>query len=151
MRHRINEIAQRFRDKGATAPERAMTAQDLGLPPRFEQAMKRRLGQTGVFVEVNGKYYLDEARLRQMQERGPGQFGGSRQNFRGSMFGMRITRMIVGVLAILLVLINIFERSTIIWLVILALVIVWIGLSIFQIYFMASARRNWVRSSPPNY
>jgi len=45
-----------------------MTAQELGLPPRFEEAMKRRLGATGIFVETNGKYYLDEAKLRQVQE-----------------------------------------------------------------------------------
>lgn len=31
--------------------------------------MHRRLGQTGIFVEVNGKYYLNEERLKQIQER----------------------------------------------------------------------------------
>ena len=45
-----------------------MTIQELELPPRFEQAMHRRLGQTGIFVEVNGKYYLNEERLKQIQE-----------------------------------------------------------------------------------
>ena len=45
-----------------------MTIQELGLPPRFEQAMHRKLGQTGIFVEVNGKYYLNEERLKQVQE-----------------------------------------------------------------------------------
>jgi hypothetical protein len=30
--------------------------------------MKRRLGQLGVFVEVNGKYYLSEERLKEVKE-----------------------------------------------------------------------------------
>jgi hypothetical protein len=67
-RRRIAEIVEKFRQKGATNPEKAMTIQELGLPPRFEQAMHRRLGQTGIFVEINGKYYLNEERLRQIQE-----------------------------------------------------------------------------------
>jgi len=61
-------MIERFREKGATSPEKAMTIQELGLPPRFEEAMHRRLGQTGIFVEVNGKYYLNEERLKQIQE-----------------------------------------------------------------------------------
>jgi len=58
VRRRLLEVVERFRRKGATSPETAMTAQELGLPPRFNQAMHKRLGQTGIFVEVDGKYYL---------------------------------------------------------------------------------------------
>jgi hypothetical protein len=77
MRRRLQELIERFRQKGANSPEKAMTIQELGLPPRFEEAMHRRLGQTGIFVEVNGKYYLNEERLRQIQEqRGKGGYGG---------------------------------------------------------------------------
>lgn len=68
MQRRLQEIISKFREKGATTPEKAMSIQELGLPPRFEQAMHRRLGQTGIFVETNGKYYLNEERLRQIQE-----------------------------------------------------------------------------------
>ena len=68
MRQRLQALIQTFRQKGATSPEKAMTIQELGLPPRFEEAMHRRLGQTGIFVEVNGKYYLSEERLKQFQE-----------------------------------------------------------------------------------
>ena len=68
MRRRLEEIVEKFRQKNATTPETAMTAQELGLPPRFEEAMQRRLGRTGIFVEVNGKYYLNEERLRQIQQ-----------------------------------------------------------------------------------
>jgi hypothetical protein len=45
-----------------------MTIQELGLPPRFEEAMHRRLGRSGIFVEINGKYYLNEERLKQIEE-----------------------------------------------------------------------------------
>ena len=77
IRRRLMEIVERFREKGATSPEKAMTIQELGLPPRFEQAMHRRLGQTRIFVEVDGKYYLDEERLRQLlEQRGRGGLGG---------------------------------------------------------------------------
>ena len=84
MRRRIAEIVEKFRQKGATSPEKAMTIQELGLPPRFEQAMHRRLGQTGIFVEINGKYYLNEERLRQTQDQrinsASGAYGGGRQH-----------------------------------------------------------------------
>jgi len=46
-----------------------MTAEELGLPPEFKERMQRRLGQSGIFVEVNGKYYLDEKRLEEARER----------------------------------------------------------------------------------
>jgi hypothetical protein len=68
MRQRLHEIIEKFRQKGAINPEKALTIQELGLPSRFEQAMHRRLGQSGIFVEVNGKYYLNEERLKQIQE-----------------------------------------------------------------------------------
>ena len=68
IRRRIMEVVEKFREKGALSPKKALTAQELGLPPRFEQAMHRRLGQLRIFVEVNGKYYLDEERLKQIQE-----------------------------------------------------------------------------------
>ena len=66
---RISEIVAKFREKGALSPEKAMAPEELGLPPRFKDAMQRRLGRTGIFVEVNGKYYLSEQRLKEVQER----------------------------------------------------------------------------------
>jgi hypothetical protein len=68
MRRRLGEIIEKFRQKNATSPEKALTLAELGLPPRFEQAMHRTLGQTGIFGEVNGKYYLNEQRLSQIQQ-----------------------------------------------------------------------------------
>ena len=83
MRQRLQEIIEKFRQKGATSPEKAMSTQELELPPRFEQAMQRRLGRSGIFVETNGKYYLNEERLKQIQDQranmGP-QSGGNVRN-----------------------------------------------------------------------
>ncbi len=77
IQRRLKEIVEKFRQKGATSPEKAMTIQELDLPPRFEQAMHRRLGQSGIIVEVNGKYYLNEERLKQIQEQRANSASGS--------------------------------------------------------------------------
>jgi hypothetical protein len=68
-REKIVALIQRFREKGAISPEKAMTAQELGLPSRFEDAMKRRLGKTGIIKEVKGKYYLSEERLKEVKDK----------------------------------------------------------------------------------
>lgn len=77
MQERIEAIIQKFREKGAVSPEKALGLQELGLPPRFEQAMRRRLGQIGIFGEVSGKYYLNEERLKQIQQQRTGWASGS--------------------------------------------------------------------------
>jgi hypothetical protein len=61
---RIRQIIQTFRSKGALSPESALSADELGLSRIFVRIMKRRRGRTRVFVEVEGKYYLDENALR---------------------------------------------------------------------------------------
>lgn len=65
QRERLRDVITQFRQKGATTPEKVMTAEELGLSPMFKEAMKRRLGQTGIFVETNGRYYLNEKRLEE--------------------------------------------------------------------------------------
>jgi hypothetical protein len=152
----IQGIIARFREKGATSPEKgatspekAMTAQELGLPPRFEEAMKRRLGATGIFVDVGGKYYLDEARLKQVQEeriaggRGADVMSGGRGPV-GGVFALRIARMVVGLAAVVLALSNIlFSRRAYLSFVVLGLVILWIALTVFQLFNLSRARRGW--------
>lgn len=69
IRKQLTEIILKFKEKGATSPEKAMIAQELGLPPRFQEAMQRRLGRSGIFIEVNGKYYVSEERLKEVQEK----------------------------------------------------------------------------------
>lgn len=144
----IQGIIARFREKGATSPEKAMTVQELGLPPRFEEAMKRRLGATGIFVEVGGKYYLDEAKLKQVQEeRRAGGWGGGRGPW-GSMLALRMARMVVGLAAVVLALSNIFVlRSLYVSLSVLGLVVLWIVLTVFQLFYLSRARRRWRASS----
>jgi YVTN family beta-propeller protein len=66
---RFRRLVSVFQQKGATSPEKAMTAQELGLPPRFEEYMDSRSGQTRIFVEINGKYYLDQKALEEMRQR----------------------------------------------------------------------------------
>jgi len=144
----IQGIIARFREKGATTPDKAMTAQELGLPPRFEEAMKRRLGASGIFVEVSGKYYLDEAKLKQVQEeRSSGGWGGGMGGGRGSwgsMFGLRIARMIVGLTAVVLAVSNLlFLQSVYLRYSVLGLVVLWIVLTVFQLLYFSRARSRW--------
>ncbi len=68
VREQLLDIIEKFRQKGALSPEKAMTAEGLDLPAKFKERMKRRLGQLGIFVEVNGKYYLSEERLKDVKE-----------------------------------------------------------------------------------
>ena len=70
IREHLLELIDKFRKKGALSPEKAMTAEELGLPAEFKERMKRRLGQLGVFVEVDGgKYYLSEERLKEVKDK----------------------------------------------------------------------------------
>ena len=66
---RISEVLEKFRQKGALSPEKALSSEELGLPPKLKETMQKRLGRLGVFVEVNGKYYLSEERLREVKEK----------------------------------------------------------------------------------
>lgn len=143
-RRRIQELVARFREKGATTPENAMTAQELGLPPRFEQAMKRRLGATGMFVGVGGKYYLDEARLQQIEQRlgaGAGGATGRQWESRRNMLTLRMARMAVAIATLALVVTNIlFVRSEYVSLAVVLLLVLWTALTVVQFYYLSRVR-----------
>jgi len=62
---KIQQIIQKFQEKGATSPQTALTAKELGLSRIFVRIMERRKDQTKMFVEVNGKYYLDQKALEE--------------------------------------------------------------------------------------
>jgi hypothetical protein len=144
-RRRIPEIVAKFREKGATTPEKAMTAQELGLPPRFEEAMKRRLGATGIFVEVGGKYYLDEARLQQVEQQHGfgGTTGGQQSSSRSNMLALRMARMAIVAAALILVVANIlFVQSASVRLVVVVLIVLWIALTAFQFYYLSRLRKG---------
>jgi len=63
------EIVETFTKNGATSPETAMTLEELGLPPMFGMMLQGPMGQMGIFVEHNGRYYLSEERIKQMRAR----------------------------------------------------------------------------------
>lgn len=64
---RIRQIVKTFQDKGAISPETALTAQELGLSRLFVRIMKRRKGKTRLFIEINGRYYLNQEALHEME------------------------------------------------------------------------------------
>ena len=61
---RISQIIATFQAKGAISPETALTAKELGLSRLFVRIMERRRGRTKVFIEVNGRYYLNQEALQ---------------------------------------------------------------------------------------
>ncbi len=144
-------MAQKFREKGATGPDRAMTVQDLGLGPRFEEAMKRRVGQTGIFVDVGGKYYFNEDRLREFEQRRQG-MGAARaggQGFRRNMATLRIVQMSLMVFIVALILISwVYGRSYDLWILVAVLLVAWIAISVYGIFAMSRARSRMGTGGP---
>jgi YVTN family beta-propeller protein len=65
---KIQQIIQKFQDKGAISPQTAMTAKELELSRIFVRIMERRKEQTKIFVEINGKYYLDQKALEEKKQ-----------------------------------------------------------------------------------
>ena len=67
---RIMQTVKTFKDQGATSQDKAKTIEELGLPPQFKMMLIHSpMGQSGLFKETNGKYYIDEQRQKQMQKR----------------------------------------------------------------------------------
>lgn len=133
------KVIEKFRQEGAVSSERAMTAQELGLPPSFQEAMKRRLGRSGIFVEVNGKYYLSEERLKQTG------LGDAERVARGSrkrILTLRIVQMITVALFVTLMLANIFVQSWEIRVISSLFIAVWLVVCILQIYYLSRVRRR---------
>jgi hypothetical protein len=165
FRRVVEELVPKFRAKGATSPDNAMTSQELGLPPRFEEAMKRRLGATRIFVEVEGtgRYYLDETRLQQIQEqraargwgdgagRGGGGGGAGWASRGAMMIALRMVRMVIGLAVVVLVLSNIlFVESTSLRLVILGLAALWVALTVYQLYYLSRVSSRWANAGGPS-
>ncbi len=149
IRRRLKELVQRFREKGATTPEKAMSIEELGLPPRFEQAMHRRLGQTRIFIEVNNKYYLDEERLKQIQEQrgkaGYGDAGEGRETPGWSRYlGVLLMLPIGLIVAVVLFYFLAFSGASLFpgeFLIILIVAIAAVALA--RIFFWRSRRQYW--------
>jgi hypothetical protein len=162
IRQRLQVIVERFRQKGATSPEKAMTIQELGLPPRFEEAMHRRLGQSGIFVEVNGRYYLNEERLKHIQEQrakaGSGSGGGIDWSRAGPPTWYRIVGILlmlpIGIIiAIVLFYFVAFRGGYFLGELLIVFLVIFLGLALARLLFWRSRRRYWrehwgERSSP---
>jgi hypothetical protein len=152
FRQRLQGIIERFHQKGATSPEKAMTVQELGLPPRFEEAVHRRLGQSGVFVEVNGKYYLDEERLKQVQEQrakaGSGSGGGGGWNRKRPPTWFRYVGILLMLpLGIILALVVFYFAASgggfFPGELLIVFLVVFLGLFVVRLLFWRSRRRYW--------
>ena len=138
-------VVEKFREKGAVSSDTAMTAEALGLPPRFEEAMKRRLGRLGVFVEVDGKYYLSEERLKQIEELR--RAGGAVWNSREKMLTLRIVQIIAIVLFVTLLLISLLVQSLELRVVAYLFLVGWLVISVLQIYYLLRIRKRFSSSS----
>jgi hypothetical protein len=152
MRRRLEWIVERFREKGATSLEKAMTIQELGLPPRFEEAMHRRLGQSGILVEVSGKYYLNEERLRQIQEQrakaGYGSSGGSGRSREGPPTWSRVIGIVlmlpIGIIVVLVLFYFVALKGGLLpGELLIILLVIFIALSVARLLFWRSRRRYW--------
>ena len=137
------DIVEKFRQKGALSPDRAMTPEELELPPRFGEAMKRRLGRLGVFVEVNGKYYLSEERLKQIEEMRSAE--GGAWNPRSRIMTLRLFQTFTVVLFVSLLLVNLYFQSWELRLVSAVVLVAWLLIAILQIYFLFQARKRFSR------
>lgn len=138
-RRRLLELVERFREKGATSPDKAMTPEELGLPPWFRRLMRSRLGKLGVFVEKDGKYYLSEERLKQL-EKMRGEMLEAR-SARRNLFMLRIARVTVGILLVSLLLVNIYARDPGVRTVYSILLVALLAVSILQLYYLTKTRK----------
>lgn len=104
--------------------------------------MKRRLGSSGIFVEINGKYYLDESRLKQIQAEGrEGISFGSSWSLKRRMLELRIARMVLGVIVVALVLYDLlYVGEAELRFLIVGLLSVWLALTLIQLYWMSRIR-----------
>jgi hypothetical protein len=139
VRKWLYEMIEKFRQRGAVSLDKAMSAEELSLPFTFQEVMKRRLGRSGIFVEVNGKYYLNEDRLKQIEEerRREEAAWGSRDR----MFTLRIVRMAIVVLSILLLMWSFLVESWELRVIAALLLVVWLAVTILQGYYVSKARR----------
>ena len=135
------DVVEKFRQKGALSSDKTMTAEELGLPPRFEEAMKRRLGRLGVFVEVNGKYYLSEERLKQIEEMRSAR--GEAWNPGNKIMTLRLVQLAIVAFLVTIFLVNIFVQSWELRVVSGIFLVVLLLLIALQIYYLSRARKKF--------
>jgi len=139
-KRRLFEIIEKFREKGATSPDRAMTPEELGLPPWFKHLMRGRLGKLGIFVEKDGKYCLSEERLKQLEEQRSAME--EAWHARRNLFMLRIVRLTIGILFISLLLVNIYAGEPRVRTVYSILLIALLAISVLQLYYLTRVRKR---------
>lgn len=138
---RLAHIVDPFRQKGATNPENAKTLEELGLPPRFEMLLQRRLGKLGIFIEVNGRYYLSEERVKQLNEQRSTRRTAS--DARKKLLNLRIIRILIGILFVTLLLVNLIIPSLEMRRISSVLLVVLLGISLLQLYYITRIRKRY--------
>jgi len=69
IREILPKVIEKFRKKGATSPDKAIYIDAREFPPKLKKLVEGR-GRLSIFVEVNGKYYLSERRLKGIRNNG---------------------------------------------------------------------------------
>jgi Flp pilus assembly protein TadB len=137
----FHNVVEKFRQKGAISPDKAMTTEELDLPPRFEEAMKRRLGRSGVFVEVDGKYYLSEERLKQIEEMRSAR--GEAWNPRKKIMTLRLVQLAIVAFLVAFFLVNFFVQSWELRIVSAVFLVILLLMIALQIYYLSRARKKF--------
>ncbi|PVX24354.1 MAG: hypothetical protein CW716_10260 [Candidatus Bathyarchaeum sp.] len=71
IKQMLDTELEKFRQKGAVTLEKAMSAEELDLSPEFKTFLRNSPRLFGVFVEVDGKYYLSEEKLKKFHKQVP--------------------------------------------------------------------------------
>ena len=138
---RLRNVIDTFRQNGATTPDTAMTLEALGLPPRVEVLLQRHVGRLGLFLEVNGKNYLSETRLKQLEaQRAARQ---TTHETRKTRLTLRIVRALISILVVTLLLVNVFVHRLELRLVPSGLLIASVGVSLLQLYHLTRLRNRY--------
>lgn len=134
------ELIEKFREKGATSPDKAMTLEEFGLPPGFEYLMHGHLGKLGIFLEKDGKYYLSEERLTQLRERTS--VMQTARHSRKNLLTLRMIRIMIGIIFISLLLVNIYVNNLSIRITCSILLLALLAISIIQLYYLIKVRKE---------
>ncbi|MGQ9597081.1 MAG: hypothetical protein ACUVQY_00450 [Thermoproteota archaeon] len=139
-RRRLLELVEKFREKGAMSPDRAMTPEELGLPPWFKHLIRGRLGRLGIFLEKDGKYYLSEEQLARLEERRSAML--EAQHARRNLLMLRIARITIGILFISLVLVNIYADDLRVKTAYSIILLALLAISVLQLYYLTKTRKK---------
>ena len=137
---RLRNVIDTFRQNGATTPDTAIPLEALGLPPRFEGLLRRQLGRLGLFIEVDGKYYLSEARLKALEAQRAARR--TAHDARKTLLTLRIVRALIGILLVALLLVNVFVHRLELRLVSSGLLVALLGISLLQLYHLTRLRNR---------